>query len=254
MFAHRQPREVYRVYGEEEFFADDQQPPGEEPQAPAATTARSPSEELRAHESAHHAPAVFEEYDTVARGTPIVQDAPRLSEPWASAEVPVSDPREDLYQSPPPFSPLIATRTGSSRRTLAVALLAAAVGLLVGLIAVNSLRPADTRSVQQPPPSQAHKQLVAAPPTATAGRPHAPRARARAVSRPRPSPEPVLRAPRRAPAPSASVPAADRAPAGPEAPRISQAPQSPPEIPDSAPAPTHAPPPSSGGMEFGFEH
>jgi hypothetical protein len=250
MFAHRQPREVYRVYGEEEFFADDQQPPAEEPQASTATTERSPSEELRAHESAHHAPAVFEEYDTVARGTPIVQDSPRLSEPWASAEVPVSDPPEDPYQSPRPFSPLIATHTGSPRRTLAVGLLAAALGLLVGLIAVNSLRPADTRSVQQPPPSQAHRQLVATAPTATARRPHAPRA----VSRPRPSPQPVLRAPRRTQAPSASVSPAHRAPAVPEAPSISQTPQSPPEIPVSGPAPTPAPPPSSGGMEFGFEH
>lgn len=253
MFAHRQPREVYRVYGEEEFFSEDQPQFDEDPRPTAATTVHGPSDELRAHESAHAGPDIFEEYDTVARGTPIEQAQAPLGEPWAAAGRSPADTGQEAYESRRAFSPPIATQLGSRRRAVAVAALAAALGLLFGLIAVRSLSPGHSQAQvpSQTSPSQAHISTVTAAHAKITPRSEAPRDRSHARS-PRHSARPVD-PPRSTHTHVESAARVHRARPAATAP-ISAAFQPRPEIPVSAPTPTYAPPSSSDGMEFGFEH
>jgi hypothetical protein len=247
MFTHRQPREVYRVYGEEEFFAEDQQQLAEEPAPAAASAAYLPVDEPLAHESAQVGPDIFDEYDTVARGTPLVQDSAQLTDPWASANASAALPDDDHYESLPPFSPLIATQTGSRRRTIGVGLLAAALGLLIGLIAVSGMR-SGRQSVQTTPLTQKQTAKVATAPATITPRPRTPRHRA-PVARPHRSSRPrPTRVSRRAPARTA--PATHAVTVA----RLIDSQAPPGELPDRAQTPTYAPPSSSGGMEFGFEH
>jgi hypothetical protein len=245
MFTNRQPREVYRVYGEEEFFAED--PQQLEPQPIAASAVQDPADQI-GHESAHVAPDIFDEYDTVARGAPVTHDAAPLTDPWAPVSDSTAITEEDPYESLPPFSPLIATQAGSPRRTIGISLIAAAVGLLVGLIVVSGLRSGHSSGVTKSPPAQAQIAKVSTAPTTITPRAKTSHHRAPAGTPRRPTPRRLDRAPRRArarPVIEAHVKVAQSS-------LVSQVPRV--EIPASVPVPIYAPAPPSGGMEFGFEH
>ncbi|HEY7891113.1 MAG TPA: hypothetical protein VIC05_02785 [Solirubrobacteraceae bacterium] len=273
MFTRREPREVYRVYGEDELFAEDQPSFDSDPMA-------APAEPVAAHDPdsvfSPEYTAIPEPFmqaaatETFAPGhaqphrAPAGDELRQAPEAW---EQPRPLAAEDPYGSLPPRSPLIATQRSSSSRTIGIAALAVIIGLIVGLLAVSALRSgASSHAPVASTQTQPHTPQVATPPAgvahptaAKAQAPHhaAPAARAKAHPRVRTRARtthsvyrPAAAARQhlgRAPAPTRTV-----------APAPSQAPPAPVVAPSaaiSAPAVRYIPPsPSSGGMEFGFEH
>jgi hypothetical protein len=250
MFTHRQPREVYRVYGEDEFFAEE--PTQEERSGPASVASSyMPPEESHAHESAHAGADIFEEYDTVARGTPLTQDPVQLEEPWASWEEPHKELEDDPHEPQRIVAPLLAARDRSPRRIWGIFALTAIIGLLFGLIVVHGLRSGHTRSVQAPPANQSRTSAIATSPAETVSKPDVVRRRTDAVKRRRPSSGRADRLARSIAVRTSRHHANLRrvaAPAGTAVVRTQ------PEIPVTESMPPYAPTSSSGGTEFGFEH
>jgi hypothetical protein len=211
---------------------------------------------------AHHAPAegLTEEYESFSSGAPA-----GLQDPWDTPHLPESEPEEEDRPLPPALSsPLIGESRGSHGRVAAIAALAGAVGLIVGLIAVNALHSAPsthTHSAQRSPSGQSSLAQVSSPQASGAHVTSTPRPAPKTRSSQRPKSQPIthhtsehsLYRPPRHTQRSTPVRAHQNLTGRSESP-VSETVQSPPATAVSQTASSYVPPSSSGGMEFGFEH
>ncbi len=252
MFA-RQPREVYRVYGEDDFFAeqDGEGAYPESQQAPVQEHRPELHEPVIADPSPQqYAPAPeypTEDYSALEQTPPPSRSkrpapAPAVYEPVAETQ---PRPRSQGRQPRPPRTDAERDR----RRTAALIALAAVLGLLLVIVLVGHLGSSGSSN-------GAHQALAPAP--------------ERVLTQTPVKPQPMLKRapthhPRRAPAPRhyrsthtytthVSRVVVREVIAAPQ-PHLTQAPVSPPVVTvSSAPAPSYAPPSPPTGMEFGFEH
>jgi hypothetical protein len=272
MFTRREPREVYRVYGEDELFAEDQPSLDSNPMAASAESvaAHDPDSVFAPEYTASPEPFMqAAATETFAPGhaqphrAPVGDELRRAPEAW---EQPRPLAAEDPYGSLPPRSPLIATQRSSSSRTIAIAALAVIIGLIAGLLAVSALRSgasshapvASTQTQPRTPQVATPPAGVAHPTAAKAQVPHHAAPAVRAATHPRARTRAHVTRSVYRPAAAARRHLERAAPTRTAAPAPSQAPPAPVVTPSaavSAPAVRYIPPSSSsGGMEFGFEH
>ncbi|HEY1458101.1 MAG TPA: hypothetical protein VGF15_06250 [Solirubrobacteraceae bacterium] len=276
MFTRSQPREVYRVYGEDDFFSEAQENPDGYPQ-PKANPDGYPQPEPAApayeefpplapalpHQP-EPAPPVYEEPAPLAPAyTPEPQPAHEFSEQQTSDYSPPAQeyqmPATAVYGGLPSeeeqhFDELAARSDGvygasdPHRRTVGMLALAALLGLLVGLLAISLLHSGGSTHTTPPAPAAATipQQVLTTARSTPLPTDHSTKPRhANPVRVVRHSPRVVVRR------------ATARTHAKHTNRRRSQptpAPSSPPAVPASAPAESYAPPSSQNGPEFGFEN
>jgi hypothetical protein len=291
MFSRGQPREVYRVYGEDDFFAEQEQgaegyqdyphSQGDLPQPEPPAQFEVPPEPIQ-----HFAPAPepIQHFAPAPEPAQRFAPAPAISQPveyappTQSYEQPVAPVFAGEHRNGQPLEPeMLAASTGgvygtggARRRTGGLVLLAGVLGLLLGLLLISALRGGGTggRQNASSTPAQTAPQVRTSVPSrggaSAVHSSHAPVAHQQAHSRAQII---VIRAPSRH---VSHRPSAASTPRG--APVHSSAHSRTPQrlgslahfrapapasipAPVSATAPSYAPPSSAQtGSEFGFEN